>query len=84
MGFLNKSEVKKRLSLRELNGKRLYRPAGASDASGYLGQKPRRSASVHAIAKTPRRPASNETASTDSAVKSASIPISPAPTGAQA
>jgi len=53
MGFMNKGDAKNHLSLRERNGKRLYRPVGPSDASGYLGQKTRRSHSGPAIAEAP-------------------------------
>lgn len=41
MGFVNQSDVKNHLSPRERNGKRLYRPVGPTDASGFLGQKVR-------------------------------------------
>jgi len=62
MGFINKGDVKNHLSLRERNGKRLFRAVGPTDATGYLGQKHRSADLPPEIAKSPEQPAVPEVA----------------------
>ena len=62
MGFMNKGDVKNHLSLRERNGKRLFRTVGPTDASGYLGQKHRSAELPPTIVESPEQPAVPEDA----------------------
>jgi hypothetical protein len=84
MGFMNKGDVKNHLSPRQRNGKRLYRPVGPSDASGYLGQKLRRAGSVLAIAAAPLLPDTDEAVPTENTAKSVQAQIPTAPIRVQA